>query len=99
MELTSNGIEDSMGSVPIVIRLTVENNEITSMNWSGPLVPAAAPIELKATQFFLWVEENNPGLTRMMHIDNGSLANPVLNEESLALWLELLPQYEATLGG
>ena len=98
MEFTSDGIEDFVGSVPIVIRLKVENNEITSMNWSGPTASAEAPIELKATRFFNWVKENTlPGTDRMMFMDNESLANPVLNEESLALWLELLPQYEATL--
>jgi len=98
MEFSSDGVESFVGPVPIMISLTVEDNEITSMNWSRSLAPAAAPIDLRATQFLLWLEEGyGPGISRTMFIDNGSLANPVLNEESLALWLELLPQYEATL--
>jgi hypothetical protein len=98
MEFTSDGVEHSVGSVPITVRLVVEDNEITSMNWSGPTASAEAPIELEATRFYNWVKENTlPGTNGMMFMDNDSLANPVLNEESLDLWLELLPQYEATL--
>lgn len=52
-----------------------------------------------ATSFYEWVEENHPGSLRQMSWGTGNPPLPLLTEESIALWVNLIPQYKASLDG
>lgn len=52
-----------------------------------------------ATSFYEWVEENHPGSLRQMSWGTGNPPLPLLTEESIALWVDLIPQYKASLDG
>ena len=83
------------GPLPARLRLIVDDGVITSFT----LIEDKVTILPAITAFFEWVDENHPGSVRQMSWGTGIPPLPLLTEESIALWLELLPQYKATLDG
>ncbi len=95
VDATSDDMNHYTDSVRIGVSMIVKNGAIVSMTWSENL----AEIGRAATPFYEWISDNHPGTLRLMRSNSGSPGPPLLTEESIALWLELLPQYKATLDG
>jgi hypothetical protein len=83
------------GPLPAELRLIVDDGVITSFT----LIEDKVTILPTITAFFEWVDDNHPGSLRQMSWGSGNPPLPLLTEESIALWIELLPQYRATLDG
>ncbi len=95
INVSSDGISHYQDPVPTEMSLIVKNARVSSMTWIEPMGPVAAA----TTPFYEWVASNHPGKLSLMRIDNGVPGTPRTTEESIDLWLELLPQYKATLDG
>lgn len=81
------------GPVRSGLRITVEDGAVTSLTITENTI-ASDP---GTTSFYAWVEENHAGSLPLMVRDNRTVGTPVFTEESIDLWLELLPEYAATL--
>jgi hypothetical protein len=74
--------------------LQVDNGLVTSLTWSeniGVISRAIAP-------FYDWVSENHAGTLPLIRAGESPGA-PKLTGESIELWIELLPEYKASLDG
>lgn len=94
--LTSDRYTGVDGPVESSVRITASDGLVKSFSLSEN--NAVTNVGLGA--FFDWVRENHPGSIFLMRADNGSgVGTPKVTEESINLWLELLPLYKATLDG
>lgn len=94
--ITSDRYTGVDGPVESSVRIIASDGLVKS--FSLPENPAVTNVGLGS--FFDWVRENHPGSIFLMRADNGSgVGTPKVTEESINLWLELLPLYKATLDG
>lgn len=91
----TGGWASSLGAQDAVLRVIITDGVISSLTLKedlAVLVPYAADM-------LAWVEAEHPESLSIMVHAGGDPRAPKLTEESIALWVELVPQYEATLAG
>ena len=88
--ITSDRYTGVDGPVESSVRIVASDGLVKS--FSLPENPTVTNVGLGS--FFDWVRENHPGSIFLMRADNGSgVGTPKVTEESINLWLELLPLY------
>ena len=82
------------GPVTTATRIEVADGRIVNLT----LNESMTVIEPTLVPFYEWVDANHPGKLDQMRVEASSPGSPKLDEQSIALWLELLPMYKAEAG-
>jgi len=91
----TGGWVDALGAQNAVLRFIITDGVVSSLSVNENL----AVLIPYATGFVDWVAAENPAEYDMMFTPVGSPPAPLFTEESIALWVELIPQWQATLDG
>ena len=89
----TGGWASFLGAQDAVLRTIIADGVVSSLSLNedlAVLVPYAADL-------MEWVEAEHPEAVSVMVHAGGDPRAPKLTEESIALWVELVPQYEATI--
>jgi len=93
VEVLRDDLTPINGPINAKVRLTVENGDIKNLG----VLEDARKIRASVSDFHAWVSDQRSEDVQSMFLNFPTGPSPKLTEESVALWVELIPQYIASV--